>query len=764
MRRREGLMSERGKRLGGVRMRSALVALTWLSCARPTLSAAQSNAESVLQPSDALQTSAPPGANTTAPAVENAAPPPSAASTTLPPSAAGADNPYVAPFDSAPSRSSPGDVAHDPHAQNSWSGSSGGVHMIDGSSGEVGSLRLQLGLNFFSAHDFLVPGDKDQALSGQLSMSATPIEHLELFGSLRSHGNSNSRGSPELLQVDGDVTLGAKVHTSIEPWLGLGAEARLIFLNAVGQLGPALAATSLGLRAAATADLRYLSAPIPLILRGNLGYLLDNSSQLIAATEDARYAALPLAMRRDRANEDRQLISRIERFALGINRVDQLDLALGAEAPLRVAEDFYVQPLLEWELGIPINRQAFNCLAVNTPATIAAVDGCLAITGISAAPSSLTLGARILPPVRGLSALIAFDIGLLGTSHFVRELAPNQPWALIAMVGYSFDTRTPKPEIRYLQPVAAATPAAPASGTRRIRGVVVERGSGSPIVGAVVHYGGPQWNPQLTEANGLFTSYELPPGPLALEISHPDYDAGSCSVTVPEPAAEGGGQQAEGFVLARCELVARPRNGSLSGALSDENGNPVASAHIELAGASARSLDAGPAGAFSAQDLPPGEYTARVDARDYLFKLERFSVLAGTNASLPIVLSAKPRVSQVELTNREVKLGMQIMFTPNSAEIEARSSGLLNEILDVLARNPQLKHIEVQGHTDNRGDPAQNLALSQQRAEAVVQWLIQAGIDPTRLEAKGYGDERPIVPNLTADNRMRNRRVQFVIK
>jgi outer membrane protein OmpA-like peptidoglycan-associated protein len=72
--------------------------------------------------------------------------------------------------------------------------------------------------------------------------------------------------------------------------------------------------------------------------------------------------------------------------------------------------------------------------------------------------------------------------------------------------------------------------------------------------------------------------------------------------------------------------------------------------------------------------------------------------------------------------------------------------------------------VQVQGHTDNRGDSAQNLALSQQRAEAVVQWLVNAGVDAGRLEAKGFGDARPIVPNLTPGNRSQNRRVQFIIK
>jgi outer membrane protein OmpA-like peptidoglycan-associated protein len=117
----------------------------------------------------------------------------------------------------------------------------------------------------------------------------------------------------------------------------------------------------------------------------------------------------------------------------------------------------------------------------------------------------------------------------------------------------------------------------------------------------------------------------------------------------------------------------------------------------------------------------------------------------------------------VLLTSREVKIGMQVLFMPGSADIDPRSTSLLSEVADVLARNAQLKRVQVQGHTDNRGDPARNRELSQRRAEAVAQWLVNAGVDPARLEAKGYGDEQPLAPNITAENRAKNRRVQFVI-
>ena len=81
-------------------------------------------------------------------------------------------------------------------AQNSWLGSTGGLHVIDGSSGPVGTARMQLGFDYFSASDLLELGDHDQGLSGVLSLSATPIEQLEVFAALSSHSNSNTKGTP----------------------------------------------------------------------------------------------------------------------------------------------------------------------------------------------------------------------------------------------------------------------------------------------------------------------------------------------------------------------------------------------------------------------------------------------------------------------------------------------------------------------------------------------------------------------------------------
>jgi len=69
---------------------------------------------------------------------------------------------------------------------------------------------------------------------------------------------------------------------------------------------------------------------------------------------------------------------------------------------------------------------------------------------------------------------------------------------------------------------------------------------------------------------------------------------------------------------------------------------------------------------------------------------------------------------------------------------------------------------KIEGHTDSTGAKAVNQTLSQQRATAVVAWLVKNGIGPTRLAAAGFGDTQPIADNATEQGRARNRRVELV--
>lgn len=114
-----------------------------------------------------------------------------------------------------------------------------------------------------------------------------------------------------------------------------------------------------------------------------------------------------------------------------------------------------------------------------------------------------------------------------------------------------------------------------------------------------------------------------------------------------------------------------------------------------------------------------------------------------------------------ELTNNELRLTGPVLFEDTTATIRSVSFPVLEVIAEVLKEHPTIR-FEVQGHTDSQGDDAENMTLTQARAEAVVRFLVQHGIEPSRLTAKGYGETRPIESNRTSQGREVNRRIELI--
>jgi outer membrane protein OmpA-like peptidoglycan-associated protein len=119
--------------------------------------------------------------------------------------------------------------------------------------------------------------------------------------------------------------------------------------------------------------------------------------------------------------------------------------------------------------------------------------------------------------------------------------------------------------------------------------------------------------------------------------------------------------------------------------------------------------------------------------------------------------------SKVALTPDKIEILDKVFFKTGSDQIKSESFDLLNQVAMVIRANPQVGRIRVEGHTDNRGGRAKNLALSQRRAESVLKYLSQRGVPADRLEAQGYGPDRPVVSNRTGAGRETNRRVDFVV-
>jgi flagellar motor protein MotB len=115
----------------------------------------------------------------------------------------------------------------------------------------------------------------------------------------------------------------------------------------------------------------------------------------------------------------------------------------------------------------------------------------------------------------------------------------------------------------------------------------------------------------------------------------------------------------------------------------------------------------------------------------------------------------------LEESGRAVVYG--IYFDFGSDALRPESEEPLQALLQALEGRPDL-HVQIEGHTDSVDTEDYNLELSRRRAEAVVNWLTEAGIDPARLSATGYGESRPVADNGTPQGRALNRRVEVVVR
>lgn len=151
-------------------------------------------------------------------------------------------------------------------------------------------------------------------------------------------------------------------------------------------------------------------------------------------------------------------------------------------------------------------------------------------------------------------------------------------------------------------------------------------------------------------------------------------------------------------------------------------------------------------------------YALNVNSTGYLFFSETFQLKAAAEAGKPVqrdvpMQPIEPGVG-VDLKN--------VFFETGKFDLRPESKVELDKLIAFLKANPNMR-AELSGHTDNVGSPSANLILSQNRAKAVVDYLVKGGIDASRLVSKGYGDTKPKVLNDTPENRQINRRTEFTV-
>jgi OmpA-OmpF porin, OOP family len=138
------------------------------------------------------------------------------------------------------------------------------------------------------------------------------------------------------------------------------------------------------------------------------------------------------------------------------------------------------------------------------------------------------------------------------------------------------------------------------------------------------------------------------------------------------------------------------------------------------------------------------------------------------NWQLKADISVKPAAAPVDPTVCQQLFSEMlgkgtIRFESGRSNIEVDSAGLLDHLIEIALRCPAT-NIEVAGHTDTDGDGATNQALSEKRAQAVVDYLVRAGLPASRFSAVGYGSTKPVAVNDTDEGKAKNRRIEFVVK
>ncbi|MGV3630977.1 MAG: OmpA family protein [Bacteroidota bacterium] len=226
---------------------------------------------------------------------------------------------------------------------------------------------------------------------------------------------------------------------------------------------------------------------------------------------------------------------------------------------------------------------------------------------------------------------------------------------------------------------------------------------------------------------------------------------------------QGGNWNIYGFEL---YPEARPKAVALiKGEIKDKNGDPVKDASIEIAyessGKSEKIKVNGDDGKYAAiiKTSQPQDVMITVKKEGHAFdsKLINKEELAGKTIVKGTELTAKPLKAGEAYTIKD------ILFETNSFGLSSKSQFILKRFAKFLEENPGIS-IMIQGHTDDVGDDAKNMKLSEDRAQEVKKYLISLGIDGARLKAKGFGETKPKLPNDDPYKRSVNRRTDFLIE
>ncbi|MCB9742874.1 MAG: OmpA family protein [Alphaproteobacteria bacterium] len=211
----------------------------------------------------------------------------------------------------------------------------------------------------------------------------------------------------------------------------------------------------------------------------------------------------------------------------------------------------------------------------------------------------------------------------------------------------------------------------------------------------------------------------------------------------------------EGGMVIREVMQPEAKQGTLTVKITEPDGKPLPGTWKldDL------SYEYGATGGTGTREVIAGRHV--VTARAPNFAPSKVDVDVPANGEIEVVIVLNP--SKVKVSRERIDVNGKIYFEFDSAEIKKESYPLLDEVAQILIDHPELTKLLIEGHTDSKGSDAYNLKLSDDRAMSVMNYLVVAGVNPSRLESKGFGETEPIADNGTEAGREKNRRVVFRI-
>lgn len=571
--------------------------------------------------------------------------------------------------------------------------------------------------------DFLVDGiaDPDALAGANVAVSAGLFDLFELAVASRASSNANGARGASLFSV-GDLYPSLKTSLAFSPVaFGLDLRAHLpTRFDAVGFDFTNSAFTAQGLF---SLDLTGMGVPVRANLNG--GYVFQLGKYAVAGGA---------GVFEDNPNFYDGVDGALLALATQQWFYDQAVGGLSLEVPLPFVTP-YVEAWYQTAVGVPANRGKAGA----------------AYDYLNDAHIIVTPGVRI-----RLGTALAFDlgadVGLTGngggvapTLAQVVEGTPVNPlW--VARVGLSLQ----------IDPAGAPPPpAARGVDTGQLKGCVVDQ-EGKPVPGAVVEGAVLLGARLVTDDTGCFTTPALPVGEQQLLVSHP---------RAAQKVPIGGMVDADAIQSVQAKLTlsaavaatvttgAGGGNGQVAGFVTNKDDVAI-DAELEVWDARGpRPAGRTTAGAF---DLAVSAGTSMVVARadGYLAQGTEVHVGAGARELASLALKKEPKKRSVTLEKDHLSKANKVPFESKRARLQNTAEFLLDEVVDVLLRNPTLR-VRVEVYSEPAAVEAESQKLADDRAAAVVDYLVKHGVWPGRLEAKGVA--------LPAAEAEKGRRTEFVV-